>query len=84
MTDTVSTEAAIATAATKAVYGSSAATIALGLTVGEWAALIGLGATLATFAANLWFGMKRDAREQELHQKRMKAPARKTRTSLLK
>ena len=40
MTESVSTEAVVATAATKAVYGSSAATIVLGLTVGEWAALI--------------------------------------------
>lgn len=65
MTD--STETVIAAGASKAVYGSSAVTVLLGLTVGEWAALIGIGATLATFAANLWFNMRRDQRERELH-----------------
>ena len=79
-----SSETVVAAVSAKAVYGSSAATILLGLTVGEWAALIGIGATLATLAANMWFNVRRDKREQELHQRRMKAPVKKTRTSLLK
>jgi len=72
---TVAVENGIAETASKAVYASSAATVIANLTIGEWAALIGIGATVATFAANLFFRLRSDRRDQELHQRRMKAPA---------
>lgn len=82
---TVAVENAVAETASKAVYVTSAGTVIANLTIGEWAALIGIGATVATFAANLFFRLRADRREQQLHERRMKAPVSKPKqTGILK
>ena len=78
---TVGVENAVADTATRAVYATSAGTVVANLTIGEWAALIGIGATLATFAANVYFRARADKREQQLHERRLRVPAPRTKSS---
>ena len=73
MTESTTTDAAVAAVTTKLTYTASAATVIAGLTLPEWAAAFGIGATLATLALTVWLKLRIDRREEELHRARMEA-----------
>lgn len=53
---------------TAASYSGGAVSIFSAMTLTDWGILVGIVTALATFALNVWWGMRRDRREQQAHE----------------
>ena len=58
-------------AATASTYGGGAGAVVSGLTLNEAGVIVGIVVAVAGLAAQLYFGIRRDRRERELHERKM-------------
>lgn len=55
-----------------ASYAGATVSVVSGLTLTEWGIIIGIGTALLTFVANIIYQVRRDRREQKLHDLELK------------